>query len=83
MKAMQQHERFSKGGAGNSYLIASRAAAKTYFESGSTRNTAHDEEFFHCFVNYLDEAIKKMKEQGGRASFDADELDNYGEEAMD
>jgi hypothetical protein len=37
-------------------------SAKSYFEAGSMRNTAHDEEFFHCFVIYLDEAIKKLKE---------------------
>lgn len=43
-------------------------AAKSYFEYGSVRNTAHDEDFFHCFVQYLDEAIKKLKEQGGDPS---------------
>lgn len=42
-----------------------KRAAKSYFEHGSTRNTAHDKEFFHCYVQYLDEAIKKMKGQGG------------------
>jgi len=25
------------------------------------KNTAYDEEFFHCFERYLDEAIRKMK----------------------
>lgn len=34
------------------------------------KDTAHDEEFFHCFVSYLDEAIKKLKEQGGIVNFD-------------
>ena len=31
--------------------------AKTYFEHDSIRETAHDEEFFHIFEQYLDEAI--------------------------
>lgn len=31
-----------------------------YFEIGSVRNTAHDEQFFHCFEQYLDEAIQKL-----------------------
>jgi hypothetical protein len=40
-------------------------------EVGSLRNSAHDEEFFHVFEQYLDEAIKKLKEQGL--------ADDYGE----
>lgn len=35
--------------------------AKSYFEHGSIRDTAHDEEFFHIFEQYLDEAIAKLK----------------------
>jgi hypothetical protein len=35
-----------------------------YFKHGSVRNSAHDEEFFHFFEQYLEEAIKKLKEQG-------------------
>ena len=35
-----------------------------YFGHGSKRNTAFDEQFFHCFEQYLNEAIKKLKEQG-------------------
>jgi hypothetical protein len=34
---------------------------KGYFEKGSVRNTARDLDFFHCFEQYLEEAIKKMK----------------------
>lgn len=49
MKAIVQHERFSKA-KGNVSMNANRAVAKTYFEQGSTRNSAHDEEFFHCFT---------------------------------
>lgn len=33
------------------------------------KDTAHDEQFFHCFQSYLDEAIKKLKEQGGTVDF--------------
>ena len=37
--------------------------AKIYFAPGSIRNSPHDEEFFHVFGQYLDEAIAKLKEQ--------------------
>jgi hypothetical protein len=40
------------------------AYQNSYFQSGSERETAHDEEIFHCFEQYLDEAIKKLKEKG-------------------
>ena len=65
MKAIQQQERFSKNKGGSHFLNASRVEAKTYFNQGSKRNSAHDEEFFHCFVSFLDEAIQKMKAQEG------------------
>lgn len=51
----------------------SRQDARSYFQQGSTRNTAHDEEFFHCFVQYLDEAINKLKEHG---TFNLDDGDD-------
>ena len=37
--------------------------AKSYLEKGSIRNTAHDEEFFRVFAQYLDEAIQKLSKQ--------------------
>jgi hypothetical protein len=54
-------EKFKKG-MGLGHTGGNSRSAKSYFEAGSMRNTAHDEEFFHCFVIYLDEAIKKLKE---------------------
>ncbi len=82
MQAIHQHERLRNGlKGGGTYLNASRAAASSYFELGSTRNTAHDEEFFHCFVQYLDEAIKKLKDQGTTADIEGEILDDYGNEA--
>ena len=44
--------------------------AKSYFENGSIRNTARDEDFFHCLGSYLDEAINKMKLNGSQKSED-------------
>jgi len=43
-------------------MNASRLVAKQYFEQGSIRNSAHDEEFFNYFLQYLEEAIRKLKE---------------------
>ena len=77
MKAIQQHERFSKGKAGSNLINASRVAAKSYFEQGSPRNSAHDEEFFHCFIQYLDEAIQKLKLQGGNPDIDLEDLEQF------
>ena len=54
-------EKFKKG-MGLGHTGGNSRSAKSYFENGSVRNTAHDEEFFHCFVIYLDEAIQKLKE---------------------
>jgi hypothetical protein len=68
---MAQHDRF------NGILNSSRTA-KSYFDAGSVRNTAHDEEFFHCFVQYLAEEIKKVKEQAA-----GDNLDDYDQETKD
>ena len=66
-------------------MNASRLVAKQYFEQGSIRNSAHDEEFFNYFLQYLEEAIRKLKEQGGTPDFedfDNDEQDEYGQENM-
>lgn len=60
MKAQKQHERFQNGKLGD--MNASRLVAKQYFEQGSIRNSAHDEEFFNYFLQYLEEAIRKLKE---------------------
>lgn len=50
LKAIKQHERFSQAHIGVSLMNQSTQDARSYFKQGSTRNTAHDEEFFHCFV---------------------------------
>ncbi len=47
---------------------------------GSLRNSAHDEEFFHVFVQYLDEAIAKLKEQGTEEEEEEGNMGEYGEE---
>jgi len=73
LKALRQHEKFTKASKGAKYLNQAREDARSYFEQGSSRNTAHDEEFFHCFVQYLDEAIKRLKEQGGYIDLDEDQ----------
>ncbi len=41
----------------------SKIDVKAYFAFGSIRNTAHDEEFFRVYSQYLDEAIVKLKMQ--------------------
>lgn len=38
---------------------------KSYFETGSIRNSARDEEFFNYFQQLLEEVITKMKKLGG------------------
>lgn len=60
-----------RNGMGLGLLRGNTRNAKIYFEQGSVRDTAHDEEFFHCFEQYLDEAIKKkkQKEQGGTVDY--------------
>jgi uncharacterized protein (UPF0305 family) len=58
--------------------------SKTYFAAGSIRNTAYDEEFFRVFIQYLDEAITKLKQQSvdgdGSQEKDGEEEDQEGEE---
>lgn len=54
-------------------------SSKSYFHQGSIRNSAHDEEFFHCFGQYLDEAIQKLKDQntlnGDEGSIEDEDFD--------
>ena len=76
---MQQHERFSK--VGGNYMNATRTA-KNYFESHSRRNSPHDQEFFHCFIQYLEEAMKKLKEQGGDINLEEDDIDNLDDNIL-
>jgi len=40
---------------------------KSYFEQGSVRNTARDEEFFNYFKQLLEEVIQKMKNTNGQS----------------
>lgn len=57
--------------------------SKTYFAAGSIRNTAYDEEFFRVFIQYLDEAITKLKQQSIDGDGDQEEdgeEDQEGEE---
>jgi hypothetical protein len=70
----KQFDKLSKG-MGLGLIGGNSRSAKAYFEHGSIRNTAHDEEFFHCFAQYLDEAIKKLKEQGGTVANTEDLFD--------
>lgn len=60
---------------GGNYLMDSRIDAIAYFMQGSKRNSAHDEEFFHCFGQMLEEAIRKLKEKGNADDIDLDEDD--------
>lgn len=39
-----------KKGMGLGHAGGNSRSAKSYFEQGSVRNSAHDEEFFHCFA---------------------------------
>jgi hypothetical protein len=82
---MAQHDRASKAYAVGMSMM--NQTAKSYFDAGSIRNTAHDEEFFHCFCQYLDEAIKKMKDQlaeegGGEDDYDPETRD-FDDEMVD
>lgn len=61
----------------------SRIEAMAYFMPGSKRNSAHDEEFFHCFTQMLDEAIRKLKEQGNADDINLDEDDQCLDEEGD
>jgi hypothetical protein len=74
LKNLNQNERHQR------VQINPSRGPKHYFDNGSIRDTAHDEEFFHCFVQYLDEAIKKLKDQGDCGSGNQSEDDNGEEE---
>jgi hypothetical protein len=45
----KQFDKFKKG-MGLGHMGGNSRSAKSYFEQGSVRNSAHDEEFFHCFA---------------------------------
>lgn len=56
---------FSKFGINNAGLKKSNGRGeKSYFDAGSVRNTAYDEEFFNYFQQLLTEVIQKLKKQG-------------------
>lgn len=49
-------------------------------EKGSLRNSAHDEQFFHVFTQYLDEALLKLKGQAGNEGDEDEYLSGQEEE---